>query len=462
MGNHIVMKFGGTSVGSPKTILACIAVVQNAKHPVAAVVVSAFSGVTNQLLELAEKVGNGDGSYKEILQTISTRHKDAVSELITDEKRKKGAQQRVDALLLELEEITMGSFLTKEGSPKTHDSIAAFGERLSAMIITDVFADAGVHAFFVDGRDIIVTDHTFTHAAVDFQKTNAKIATYFQSKEGLGIVTGFIAGTEKGETTTLGRGGSDYTASIVGAALGVAAIEIWTDVDGVLTADPRKVPTAFTIEKMTYQEAMEMSHFGAKVIYAPTMIPAITKHVPILIRNTFHPQFSGTLISDQASNGFLIKGISSISDISVVLFQGSGMIGIPGFAARVFTALAKKEIHVILITQASSEHTICFAIAPRDEKVAKEAIEQEFAAELAEKIVDPLILENHHAIIAIVGDKMRKKIGIVGKLFSVLGENDVNIVAIAQGSSERNISFVISKDDEVKALHVIHRAFFGK
>ncbi|MDP3684359.1 MAG: aspartate kinase, partial [Ignavibacteria bacterium] len=312
-----------------------------------------------------------------------------------------------------------------------------------------------------DSRTVIKTDAQFGNARVLFDLTNKNIQKYFAANKKLQIVTGFVASTIENETTTLGRGGSDYTASILGAALNANEIEIWTDVDGVLTADPRKVKNAFPVKHLTFDEAMELSHFGAKVIYPPTMQPAHAKGIPLRIKNTFNPSAEGTLISKKKiANDFLIKGISSIDAISLVLVEGSGMVGVAGIAERIFSALAKKQINVILITQASSEHSICLAIPPRDKKKAKESIEHEFKLELIEKKISEVKVENDFAIIAIVGENMQKTPGIAGRVFQALGKNGINIAAIAQGSSELNISVVISKKDEAKALNALHEAFF--
>ncbi|HEM49220.1 MAG TPA: bifunctional aspartate kinase/homoserine dehydrogenase I [Caldithrix sp.] len=276
------------------------------------------------------------------------------------------------------------------------------------------------------------------------------------------IVTGFIASSTDGETTTLGRGGSDFTASLFGSALNVKEIEIWTDVDGVLTADPKKVPKAFSITQMTYEEAMELSHFGAKVIYPPTMQPALDKKIAIRIKNTLNPLFPGTVIGpDKTENQHAIRGISSIDDLALLTIQGSGMIGVAGIAERIFSALAKKEISIILITQASSEHSICLAILPHFKEAAVDALREELKYEIRDEIINEIEVENNFSVLAVVGENMRHRKGLAGRVFKALGDDDINISAIAQGSSELNISIVVSRNDEAKALNAIHRAFFG-
>jgi aspartokinase/homoserine dehydrogenase 1 len=314
---------------------------------------------------------------------------------------------------------------------------------------------------FVDAREIIKTDNQFGNAKVDFKKTDKAIKEYFEKLKTSAVVTGFIASTELNETTTLGRGGSDYTASILGAALEVEAIEIWTDVDGIMTSDPRKVKGAFTLPQVSYIEAMEMSHFGAKVIYPPTLQPAFRKKIPIWIKNTFNPTFEGTLITEKTKNNdYMVKGISSIENISLLNLTGSGMVGVPGVSARLFGALARYQINVILITQASSEHSICFVVDSKESAKAMAAVDEEFQHEIKAGKIDKLTEKNNLAIVAVVGDNMRHTPGIAGKLFASLGKNGINVVAIAQGSSEINLSVVIGKEDLAKALNIIHESFF--
>ena len=318
-----------------------------------------------------------------------------------------------------------------------------------------------MNAEYLDARKLIQTDKTFSAAKVDFEATNRNILTYFAQANSIQIITGFIASTEEGITTTLGRGGSDYTVAIFGAALSAEVIEIWTDVDGVMTADPRKVYGAFTQKTMTYAEAMEMSHFGAKVIYPPTIVPALQKNIPLRIRNTFNPTFPGTLISDyHEKNDSVVKGISSIGDVALLTLEGNGMVGVIGVSGRLFSALAKRNVNVILITQGSSEHSISFAVKPQDAGIACVAIELEFEYEVNQKLVTSPRIETDLSVIAVIGENMRYRSGMAGRMFQSLGKNGVNIIAIAQGSSELNISAVIKKSDEHKALNALHEGFF--
>ena len=423
-------------------------------------VVSAFQGVTDQLIEMAVLASQAKPDYMHLLDDLTKRHRDASTSLISQ--RKVGvALGAIGARIQELEDVLHGIFLVKELSPRTLDFVMSFGEMLSAFIISEAFKDRGVESDFLDARRLVLTDTQFGAARVDFEQTNQRIRAYFSENSALQVITGFIGATPNEETTTLGRGGSDYSASIFGAALLVSEIEIWTDVDGVMTADPRKVKRAFPIEFMSYEEAMEMSHFGAKIIHPPTMQPARMQKIPLRIKNTFHPKFRGTLITDHPpSQDFVIKGLSSIPHVSLLTVQGSGMIGIAGISNRLFGALARKAISVILITQASSEHSICVAVDPKSAANARRAIEEEFSLEIMAGQIDEVVLEPDLAIVAVVGENMRHTPGISGRLFQALGRHSVNVVAIAQGSSELNISVVIQKVDESRALNAVHDTFF--
>jgi aspartokinase/homoserine dehydrogenase 1 len=351
--------------------------------------------------------------------------------------------------------------LVQELSNRTLDLILSYGERLSAYIIAQSAKPYIPSTYYLDARNLIVTDKNYGSAKVNYEETNSRISKHFKENPGVPIITGFISSTLEGDTTTLGRGGSDFTASILGAALNAECIEIWTDVDGVLTADPRKVARAFSIPQMTYKEALEMSHFGAKVIHPPTISPALKKNIPLFIKNTFNPHFPGTLISNkQSEHENSICGISSIDAVSLLRLEGNGMIGVCGIAMRLFGALAKNEISVIMITQGSSEHSICLAISPQSAHSAQQAINTEFSLERHSGLIDNVILEEGHSIVAIVGENMRKTKGIAGKVFSSLGDNEINVVAIAQGSSEYNITIVIDQKDLSKTLNVIHDKFF--
>jgi aspartokinase/homoserine dehydrogenase 1 len=355
-----------------------------------------------------------------------------------------------------------GINLIKEISPKTSDALVSFGERLSTYLIYAILHHKGLPVIYVDAREIIKTNSSFSHSEVDFAVSNPLIAAYFEANKGkIGLITGFIASNTKGETTTLGRGGSDYTASVIGAALGVKEIEIWTDVDGMMTADPRKVKSAFTIPSISYAEAMELTHFGAKVIYPPSLQPAFAATIPIRVLNTFNPSFEGTVISKEPTRSpYIITGISSIDALDLVNLQGSGMIGVAGVSAKLFTVLAREKISVVLISQASSEHSICFAIDPSVSDKVRKLLEKEFLAEMTAGDIEGIDIQKDLSVIAVVGEGMRKHTGVSGKLFSSLGKNGINIVATAQGSSELNISVVIENKDLSKALNVIHETFF--
>jgi aspartokinase/homoserine dehydrogenase 1 len=457
-----VLKFGGSSVGNSERIKNVIGIIKKTQSETTgiAIIFSAFHGITDELIKVSRQAARGNTSYEDLFHQIEKRHIMLAKELISVK-----SQSRVLANLKlnlnELEDVLHGVFLVKELSPRTLDFIMSFGERFSAYIISEAIKDNGIDCEYLDSRTIIKTDENFGSAKVDFGKTNELIKKYFSSHTALQAITGFIGSTVNDETTTLGRGGSDYSASIFAAALDAEEIDIWTDVDGVLTADPRKVKKAFSIPNLTYEEAMELSHFGAKVIHPPTMQPALNRKIPIRIKNTFNPEFEGTLVSSKSStNHFLIKGISSIDEIALLTIHGSGMVGVTGVAQRIFSALAAHSINVILISQASSEHSLCIAVLPNLASSAKKAIEHEFRFEIKEKLVDEVAVETNLSIIAVVGENMRSTPGISGKIFQSLGRNGINIVAIAQGSSELNISAVISKENVSKALTALHDAFF--
>lgn len=458
-----VLKFGGTSVGSVENIQKTLAVISNAqkKHGRIVVVFSAMSGITNTLLESAALAAKSDEKYKNLIKNIENKHFDVINQLI-EAKNQSKAMGQVKMLLNELEDLLHGIYLLKELSDRTKDVVVSFGERLSTYIISEVVRQEQPDVKFVDARTLIKTDSSFTNAKVNTHATEANVKAYFSENKSLQLVTGFIASNDKNETTTLGRGGSDYTAAILGAALECEEIEIWTDVDGMLTADPRVVKNAFTLPSVSYIEAMELSHFGAKVIYPPTLLPAFAKNIPISIKNTFNPSHDGTLITHTSTqNNYTIKGITSIADVSLINVQGSGMMGEAGFSGRLFTALAKNKINIILITQASSEYSISFAVTPSDAKKTKAILEDEFENEFKSGKLDPLSIEAEVSIIAIIGENMKQTPGISAKLFNALGRNGINVIAIAQGSSEYNLSVVIKKTDLSKALNALHEGFFA-
>ena len=468
-----VLKFGGSSLSTPATIrdVGRILLGARRREPVIGVV-SAFQGVTNQLLECARLAERADASYEDAFEQIARRHRSAVSHLVgsgspkgpRDRGRPARVRVQVDTLLAELRSTLQGIHLLRHCPPRALDMTASFGERLSAFIVA-AYLDRTHAAAFVDARDFLVTDDQFTHANVHFPATNRRTRAYFsrlfrRSKQAVPIVTGFIGATTDGQTTTIGRNGSDYTAAIIGAAVGASLIEIWTDVDGVLSADPRVVPAAFVLPQMTYEEAMELSYFGAKVLHSSTIAPAVARRIPILIKNTFNPDAPGTLISRKAvDDGKLAKGIASVGDLALLTLRGPGMVGVPGVAGRVFGTLASKGVNVVLISQASSEHTICFSVRSADTARAVEAIRQEFQFEFHAKSMQ-VDVRSDQAILAVVGEGMKGRPGVAGKVFDSLGRQNINISAIAQGASERNISCVIDASQQVRALNAIHQGFF--
>jgi len=459
-----VLKFGGTSLGNPQAIKGVVEIIKQAyaKEPGLWVVVSAFSGVTDRLVGIAQIASSREISYRAELDELKDIHYQRIDALFDNNKHSDALKKDVEEIFNELEGIVKGVFLLRELTNKSLDLILSFGEGLSALILNGYCKSLGLDTEFLDARSIIVTDDNFGNARVDFEKTTKKIKAYFTKSRTITIVTGFIASTDEGITTTFGRGGSDYTASIIGNILNVNEIQIWTDVDGVMTADPRKVPKAFSIEELSYEEAMELSHFGAKVLNPPAIQPALVKGIPIKILNTFKPNFIGTVIKKKKKKHSRspVTGISSISNISLLRLQGSGMIGVSGISRRLFSALAEANINVVLISQASSEHSICVAVLPDVACLAKKLIEKEFELEIKARIVDGVIIEKELSVVAVVGENMRSTPGISGRLFSALGKNGINVVAIAQGSSELNISVVVYKKDETKALNAIHEVFF--
>ncbi len=458
-----VLKFGGSSVANANNIKSVISILQQAveKDSKTIIVLSAFGGATDDLLEAASLASRGDASYKEKLQAIEHRHLSTVRELIPLDKQS-SVLSMVKKRCNEIEDICNGVFLLRELSMRTKDIIISYGELLSTQIFAAKLKSIGINNVWKDARELITTNSQFGAANVDFDLTNEKINDFFDTvQNAVCIIPGFISSDKNGNTTTLGRGGSDYTAAILGAALNVSIVEIWTDVSGMMTADPRLVTNAKIIQELSYQEAMELSHFGAKVIYPPTIQPVMNKGIPVSIKNTFSPGDSGTLIhSDIDKNGNTIRGISSISNLALLSLEGSGMVGIPGFSKRLFESLSGEKINVILITQSSSEHSICVGVNEVNAAKAKEVIDSAFEHEIETKKVEKLIVEKDLSIVALVGDNMKSHPGISGKMFGVLGRNGVNVRAIAQGSSERNISAVIATRDVKKAINVLHEEFF--
>jgi len=458
-----VLKFGGTSVANAENINKVVTILQNRLNTERLiVVVSALGGTTDALLNSIILASEANDEYKQQLKKIETRHLELTKQLIPV-----AQQSRVLSMVKqhcnEIEDICNGVFLLQEVTSRTKDRIMSYGELLSSQIISAKFESIGLKNKWIDARKIIITNSNFEHAIVNFDISNPKIESAFtENDHSFFLVPGFIASDQKGITTTLGRGGSDFTAAIIAAALDASALEIWTDVSGMMTADPRLVSRAKIIPKVLYREAMELSHFGAKVVYPPTIQPVMRKNIPVWIKSTFSPNDHGTLIENVSDhkNGSGVRGISSINKIALLSLEGSGMAGVPGFSKRLFETLANEQINVILITQSSSEHSICVGIEEAFAEKAKNAVDNEFSFEIERLKVDPLIIEKELAIIALVGDKMKSHPGISGKMFSALGRNGINVRAISQGSSERNISAVVLFSDVKKAVNVLHEEFF--
>lgn len=457
-----VLKFGGTSVANAENIKLVLDIVINkSKEDKLVVVVSALSKVTD-LLQLASiKAASNDESFKDIVAEIEKKHLDTLKELIPVSEQS-GLLSHLKRIVNHLETLLDGCFLLGELSPRTSDTILSFGELLSSYIIAEALKQKEKNIGYADSRELIKTNNNFGKAAVNFEISNQLISDFFASNNNqVVIMPGFIASSLDGINTTLGRGGSDYTAAIIAAALNASDLEIWTDVNGMFTANPKIVKQAQPIATISYQEAMELSHFGAKVLYPPTIQPVLRKNIPILIKNTFEPEAEGTYISNEiTSQTNPVKGISHIDNISLLTLEGPGMIGVSGSSKRLFEVLSNESINVIFITQASSEHSICIGIQNSDAETAETAINKAFEIEIAQNKIDPCIVEKNLCIIALVGENMKNHQGLSGRMFSTLGKNNVNIRAIAQGASERNISAVINERDVKKALNTLHENFF--
>ena len=453
-----VLKFGGSSVGSPNGIKNVKSIIEGEQLP-CIVVVSAFQGVTDSLLNIFETAKRGDEEYTTLINSVAKTHKHFITSLFTDTKQQNALFSYVDSIFSDINETAYKVFSKKSTNlDEDRDSIAGVGELLSSKIISAYIPGSSV----IDSREVIKSTTCNKLPEVDFVTTNKLAAAKLKDIKGLVIMPGYVASTPSGAMTTLGRGGSDYTASIIAAAIEADILEIWTDVDGFMTADPKKVEKAYTINSLTYSEAMELSHFGAKVIYSPTLRPVYKNNIPILVKNTFNPKAEGTIITQESKDKSRsnIKGISSIDDIDLITIQGPSMVGVSGVSARLFGVLAKNNISVILITQASSEYSISFAVRPDDSDIASKVIMEEFKQEISDDNGLKVHVEKNLSIIAIVGARMRHTPGVSATLFSSLGKNGINTIAIAQGYSELNISVVIKKDHLKKALNVVHDNFF--
>ncbi|MBP9720332.1 MAG: bifunctional aspartate kinase/homoserine dehydrogenase I, partial [Bacteroides sp.] len=453
-----VMKFGGTSVGSVNSILSVKKIVEAAEEPVI-VIVSALGGVTDQLINTSKMASAGDSRYEGEFREIVFRHVEMIKAVIPAGEKQQDLQRRVGELLNELKDIFQGIYLIKDLSPKTSDMIVSYGERLSSIIVAALIQDA----VWFDSRSFVKTERKHARHMLDAELTNKLIKETFKVLPNVSLVPGFISSDKvTGDVTNLGRGGSDYTAAIIAAALDASGLEIWTDVDGFMTADPRVISTAYTITELSYVEATELCNFGAKVVYPPTIYPVCHKNIPILIKNTFNPEAVGTIIKQQVSSplGKAIKGISSINDTSLITVQGLGMVGVIGVNYRIFKVLAKSGISVFLVSQASSENSTSIGVRNADADLACEVLNEEFAKEIEMGEIGHVCAEKNLATVAIVGENMKHTPGIAGKLFGTLGRNGINVIACAQGASETNISFVVESKSLRKSLNVIHDSFF--
>ncbi len=455
-----VMKFGGSSVKDAEKIVHVCSIARNAAaEGRIALVFSAMKGITDMLIEAASRAESGDGSYRELVGEIKQRQEEAATVLFSGSDSSR-IQSEISRLLTELTDILHGVELVRECSERTMDMVMSFGERLNCRLIAAYLTASGTPAEFIDARQIVITDSSHGNAKVNFEKSYPRIKKRIEAVEGVAVVTGFVASDPKGITTTLGRNGSDYTASLLGAALEAEAVEIWTDVDGVLSADPRLVSSAFVVPEISIQDAMELSYFGAEVIHPYTMIPAVDRNIAIYIKNTLRPEVPGTKIAASVrKSNTPITGIASIESVALINIEGGGMLGHPGVASRVFHALGEAKVNIIMISQASSEHSICMVCREKEADRAVKALNEELAEELRYRMIQSIEEIKDLEIIAVVGENMRGTPGISGKLFSALGAEGVNVLAIAQGSSERNISFVIERSMRQTALNAVHRIF---
>ncbi|MGO4919661.1 bifunctional aspartate kinase/homoserine dehydrogenase I [Maribacter spongiicola] len=455
-----VLKFGGSSVAKPENIIKIKNIISKYNDPIV-LVVSALGGVTDLLLEAGSLASTQDQSYKNILSTLEERHLSTIKELLPVTAQSK-VLSKVKSEFNVLETLLEGAYFIGEITPKLSDKIVNYGELLSSYIISEYLISEKLDAEFKDSRELIITHKLNGKNVVNFNKTNANCVDFFKSSDKkITVCPGFIATSEEGVSTTLGRGGSDYTAAIYAAAIDADILEIWTDVSGMYTANPKMVKQAKAIPHISYEEAMELSHFGAKVLYPPTIQPVLSKGISIVIKNTFSPEEAGTLITKSKNEkGKTVRGISHIGNIALLSLEGSGMVGIPGISKRFFEVLSQVDISVVLITQASSEHSICVGISADDVDKAVSIVNEAFEYEIERGRIKQVIPEKDLAIVALVGDNMKSHQGLSGKMFSTLGKNNVNIRVIAQGASERNISCIIDEKDVKKALNALHEEFF--
>lgn len=454
-----VMKFGGSSIGSSANLLNVKKIIDSQKEPVV-LVVSAFNGITDKLLLISELAASGDISYEKSFSDLEQYHLQYVAELKLDHSDNAMLMVKIETLLEELRNIFKGVFLINDLSPRTSDKIVSYGERISALIASFVFKNFQL----LDATELIKTDTAFNKHTPDIELSSALIKNAYANSSGNILVAGFISSCKtKSEITNLGRGGSDYTAAIFASALDANVLEIWTDVDGFMSADPKVISNAYVIDHLTFIEATELTNFGAKVIYPPTIFPVYHKNIPIRIKNTFNPEGKGTFISNEtgiSKSKSLIKGISSIADTCLITVQGLGMVGIIGVNYRIFRALANNNISVFLVSQASSENSTSIGVSSEDADLAVYVLETEFDREISLGSINRVLLERDLATVSIVGENMKYTPGIAGKLFETLGRGGISVVACAQGASEVNISFVIKNQHLRKALNSIHDSFF--
>jgi aspartate kinase len=465
MKKHLqVMKFGGTSVGDASCIARVCEIVKDAaRESSVVVVVSAMSGVTNRLIEAATRAEMGERDNVALIDALRKQHHDALFTLVNNADTRKRLSTRIDELLKEVRRLCEGTALISELTPRTLDSVSSLGERLSAPLVAAALAEYGLATEAIEATGLIVTDgyHGAAEPAIDRTRERCESTLRPLLRKGIvPVVTGFIGATPEGVLTTLGRGGSDYSATILGAAISADEIIIWTDVNGVLSADPRQVPEARTIPEISYREAAELAYFGAKVLHPKTLRAVVAAEIPVWIRNTFEPQHPGTKITSQGRGFALgVKALTAIKDVSLIAVGGPGIVGLPDVVGRTFSTTASVRANVLLISQSSSQNDICFIVPTTDAKRTVEALREQFAQDLAHHKVEHITVDPKIAIVAVVGENMRGTVGVAGRTFSALGREEVNIIAIAQGSSESNISFVVASEHMSKALAAVHREF---
>ena len=454
-----ILKFGGSSIADAVKIRHVAGIIEDTiKNSELAIVVSAFGGVTDTIKTLAENAAAGK-NIDATFDSLVAKHTECVEKLSI--KNEINIRRILDEYFTQLKSDLL--FVAKEShlSSQSLDKVLSYGELLSTKILAEYLCQIGIPAEQLDARKVILTDNYFGHAFVHYQQSYSRIRSYFKDRSYMQVITGFLGSTKTGATTTLGRSGSDYTAAIFGAALNAKIIEIWTDVSGILSADPKIINEAEVVPSLTYEEAMELAHAGAKVIFPPTMIPALYKNIPIVIKNTFEPDHPGTTIAkDRTKTDKNVAGISSLSHVALVRLQGAGMVGMKGLIGRTFSSLANENINIILVSQAFSEHSICFAIKPEWITKAVKTLETEFSFELKNHYIDEITVEKNLSMVAVVGEEMRHTSGVSGRVFSTLGNNNINVIAIAQGSSERNISFIVDDEDVDQTLKSLHTEFF--